>query len=60
MYFLLLPDRVILQRPSGQFQMLPCQTCQIIQESKMYLFTKLQFLAKSSYWWGNRMVENYS
>lgn len=39
MYFLLLPDRLILQRPPGQFQMLPCPTCQIIQESK-WIYTE--------------------
>lgn len=59
MCFLLLPDRVILQRPPGQFQMLPCQTCQIIQESKMYLHIKSEPLAKALYWWGNRKVEKY-
>lgn len=59
MYFLLLPDRVILQRPPEQFQIPPCQKCQITQESKMCLHTKSESLAKALYQWGNRKVENY-
>lgn len=57
--------RVLLQRPPGQFQMLPLPTCQIAQGFKMYLHKKSEFLfwkeenlVKALYWWRNRRVEN--
>lgn len=59
MHFLLLPDRLILQGPPGQFQMLPCPTCQIVQESKMNLHRKSECLAKALYWCSNRRKESY-